>query len=1076
MGFIILFWFLFGTGLSPGIQVTTPGSSVNIAAFARQQTSHGQAGLEWDEPRVVRRLEITFARNAPDPSTVHVDTWVSNWPPKPAGGWTKSDTPWQGAWREVVAEKFRRGNTLYFEFKPLTEAENVNVRNVPGYAPSFRKTLKIRVRLDGNQAGYSALRAYGESLWNERHIDIETGCEGKAAEQVSATAYNGEILDSVVVPRPRHGLRLTVRYTEHPPQSADRTVVTIRSGKNAFGVSLDDILVQKDIYVRPFGIFLGDEESGSTFRSYVESGRMRPGQDIISRVLSQPEQSLEQATGQIPALAMTYRSGSHRLRYYPLGFPGSREKYGLDYNGNLFISKKSSKAMKEDTAQMLWEGDQIYFRLGTGDIPDFREREHSARQELLDNWLPRVTTHWEDHGLIFEEQAYSTLLDAPLDDQQLKGNEPSITMLKVEVRNPQSSPVTARMWLQVEPREKLQYDSGLLLGVANAKGSYSQPRLRATIQASQGSVDIQSIAPPASHQSGAHAVSDESTNSDPIQAAVWSVTVPAAGSRTITIGVPFRTFESKNDQERVRRFEYGARLEETLEYWRKQDNSGLHIHVPDAEFDRFYRSVLQHILVSTEKDLKTGYDMCPCGTFDYNMFANETAIQVRLLDMRGLHAWAWRCLKPIIELQGSKASPGRFKDTSAIFHGVRVDTEHDYTQSGYNLNHGWVLWTAAQHYFFTRDKNWLRSISSHMVRAADWIIQERQMTKQHSDNGGPVPEYGLLPAGQLEDNEDFEYWFAVNAYAYRGLRAAAEALSEIDPDTGSRLAKEAAEYRRDIRSAVLRAMAMAPVVPLRDGTFVPAIPPRTPLHGRDLGWIRNILYGPLTLVDCGVFEANEPVATWILKDYEDNLFMADESMGVPERDWFSRGGITLQPNLVNTPVVYMQRNQVPQALRALYNSFAVSYYPDVSAYTEWVPTLGTGGGPFFKTSDEAAFLTFLRMMLVREQGDRLCLNCGAPRHWLRTGAVTEIEQAPSYFGHIGFRIQSHLDEGFVDADITCAPDLNARAIELHLRPPDGKRIASVHVDDNKWENFDAENATVTLPIHTGQRHLRVDYR
>jgi hypothetical protein len=1066
---LILIWLLFVNGFGPSIQ---PGTSVNIAAFARQRTSDGQVGLEWDEPRVVRRVEIGFARNAPDPSTVHVDTWVSNWPPKPAGGWTKSDTPWQGAWREVVAERSRRENTVYLEFKPLTEGENANLRNIPGYAPSFRKTLKIRVRLDGNQPGYSRLRAYGESLWNQRHIDVETGCEGKTAEQLSATAYNGEILGSAELPTPRHGLRLTVLYTEHPPQSADRTVLTIRSGNDAFGVSLDDILIQKDIYVRPFGVFVADEESGSTFRSYVESGRLRPGQDIIGRVSSQPEQSLEQASGQIPALAMAYRSGRHSLRYYPLGFPGSREKYGLDFNGNLFISKRGSKAMKEDTAHMLWEGDQIYFRIGTGDVPDFRESENSARQELLDDWLPRITTHWEDRGLIFEEQAYSTLLDAPLDDQQLHGNEPSITMLKVDVRNPRSSPATARIWLQIDPREELRYRDGLLLGIGDSKGSYSKPRLRASLQVSQGTVDIRSIAQPAGHEPGAHATNDESGIG---QAAMWSVTVPAAGSRTVTVGVPFQTFESKNDQERIGRFEYGTRLEETLNYWRKQGESGVHIHVPDAEFNRFQQSVLQHILVSTEKDLKTGYDMCPCGTYDYNMFANETAIQVRLLDMRGLHAWAWRCLKPYIELQGSKAPPGRFETTSAIFHGVRVDTEHDYTQSGYNLNHGWILWTAAEHFFFTRDKNWLRSISSNMIRAADWIIQERRATKQHLDNGDPVPEYGLLPAGQLEDNEDFGYWFAVNAYAYRGLRAAAEALSEIDSDTGSRLAKEATEYRTDIRNAALRAMTRTPVVPLRDGTFVPAIPPRTPLHGRDLGWIRNILYGPLTLVDCGVFDANEPEATWILQDYEDNLFMSEESMGVPERDWFSRGGITLQSNLVNTPVVYMQRNQVPQALRALYNTFAVSYYPDVGAYTEWVPSLGTGGGPFFKTSDEAAFLTFLRMILVREQGDRLCLNCGAPRQWLRAGAVTEIEQAPTYLGHIGFRIRSHLDEGFVEADLTCASDLHAREIELHLRAVDGKKISSVQVDGKKWENFDAEKATVTLPIHAGTRHVRADY-
>ncbi|MFL6352289.1 MAG: hypothetical protein ACJ74Z_10625 [Bryobacteraceae bacterium] len=1056
--------------LSHGAVSLETGEPVDVARFALSKTSDGHLGLEWDEPRVIRRVEIAFPEKVPDPAAVHVDAWVSNWPPKSAGGWIKSDTRWQGDWREVAAEKSHQGDALYFQFKPLTEAENPNAENVPGYAPSFRKTLKLRVRFDRGPVRYSALRAYGESRWNEREIDVETGCEGKPHPQVSASAYNGEVIHTSVLPTPRRGLRLRVRYTEHPPESADRTVVTITSGDNAFGVSMDDIVTKKDLYVRPFGIFIGDTVSGASFRSFVESGRMRVGDDIMSRVSREPEQSLQRATSQIPKLAMTSRLGSHRLRYYPLGFPGSREKYGLDYNGNLFISKKSSKAMKEDLAGMLWEGDQIYFRLGTGDMPDFRERENSARQELLEGWLPLVNTHWADGGLLFEEQAYSTLLDAPLDDQRLRGNEPSVTFLKLRVGNPQSHAARAHIWFMVSPREELRYDRGLLLGAANSQGPYAHPRLRAKLQSAEGSIKIQSVPGRAAPLEGQSAGSNEA------EAAVWTVDLPAAASSTLSITVPFRTFESTADQARIRRYEFGARRDETLDYWRKQSRAGVHMRVPDAEFNRFQMSALQHILVTTEKDLKTGYDICPCGTYDYNMFANETALQVRLLDMRGLHDLAWRCLKPIVELQGSKPAPGRFKDTSAMFHGVRVDADHDYTHSGYNLNHGWILWALAEHYFFTRDKAWLRTVMPRIVRAADWIIKERQATKSYLGGHSPAPEYGLLPAGQLEDNEDFEYWFAVNGYAYRGLSAASQALSDTNPATSLRLAHEAAEYREDIRNATFRAMAITPVVPLRDGTWVPAVPPRTSLHGRDLGWIRNILYGSLTLVDCGVFTPSEPVATWILQDYEDNLFMAEDSMAVPERDWFSRGAITLQPNLVNTPAVYMQRNQTPQALRALYNTFAVSYYRDLAAYTEWVPSLGLGGGPFFKTSDEAAFLTFVRLMLVREQGNSLCLNCGAPRQWLRQGAVIEILQAPTYLGHVGFRIESREQDGFVDATVTFPPDLRAQQIELRMRHPEGKKISTVHVDGKNWDGFDAANASIVLPVSTGTRHVHAEYR
>ena len=89
------------------------------------------------------------------------------------------------------------------------------------------------------------------------------------------------------------------------------------------------------------------------------------------------------------------------------------------------------------------------------------------------------------------------------------------------------------------------------------------------------------------------------------------------------------------------------------------------------------------------------------------------------------------------------------------------------------------------------------------------------------------------------------------------------------------------------------------------------------MHGRDLGWIRNILYGSLALVDNGIFDPDEKIVEWILRDHEDNLFMAPWSFSTPESEWFHRGGITLQPNLVNTPLTYLLRDEIPEALRAV---------------------------------------------------------------------------------------------------------------------------------------------------------------
>jgi hypothetical protein len=269
-------------------------------------------------------------------------------------------------------------------------------------------------------------------------------------------------------------------------------------------------------------------------------------------------------------------------------------------------------------------------------------------------------------------------------------------------------------------------------------------------------------------------------------------------------------------------------------------------------------------------------------------------------------------------------------------------------------------------------------------------------------------------------------------------------------------------------------MAAAPVAQLQDGTWVPVVPPRTHLHGRDTGWIRNILYGPLAMIDCGIFDPHEQVAEWILKDHEDNLFMAPWSFSVPENEWFSRGGITLQPNLVNTPMTYLRRDAVGHALRPFYNTFAVSYYPDVNAFTEWAPSFGTSGGPFFKTSDEAGFLTWLRQMLLREEGETLWIASGAPKRWFRHGQRIELGGGATYFGKVSFAIRSRVAEGFIEAVIDLPQSFRGKEVLLRLRHPEGKKITRAAIDGAAC-TVDPARDLIRVPATPGAKTVRAYY-
>ena len=133
-----------------------------------------------------------------------------------------------------------------------------------------------------------------------------------------------------------------------------------------------------------------------------------------------------------------------------------------------------------------------------------------------------------------------------------------------------------------------------------------------------------------------------------------------------------------------------------------------------------------------------------------------------------------------------------------------------------------------------------------------------------------------------------------------------------------------------------------------------------------------------------------PEAEWILKDYEDNRYLSNQYGYVLEdfdRDWFGRGGMSMQACLLLDVEPYLYRDDVKQALRALFNGQAVSYFPDVRMNTEHaLPDISEWRGDHFKSSDEANMAGWLRYLFVREEGDTLLIGQAVPRDWLRAGA------------------------------------------------------------------------------------------
>jgi hypothetical protein len=258
-----------------------------------------------------------------------------------------------------------------------------------------------------------------------------------------------------------------------------------------------------------------------------------------------------------------------------------------------------------------------------------------------------------------------------------------------------------------------------------------------------------------------------------------------------------------------------------------------------------------------------------------------------------------------------------------------------------------------------------------------------------------------------------------------------------------------------------------PVVRLRDGTYVPKYPSHLHERGRAQGWIRETLEGSLFLLIDGLIPPNDPQAAWILKDYEDNLYISDHygySIPVFDRFWFSRGGFSMQANLLDGPIPYLYRDEIKNYLRAYFNGFASAFYPEIRMCNEHSnPELGYPYGDHFKSSDEANVTYWLRLMFVREQGDDLYLGQAIPRYWLAQGRRVGIDRAASHFGPLSFWIASRADQGEIHATLTPPRRNPPKTIYLRIRHPQAKPIRSVTVNGKDYDKFDAEKEWIVLP-------------
>lgn len=495
---------------------------------------------------------------------------------------------------------------------------------------------------------------------------------------------------------------------------------------------------------------------------------------------------------------------------------------------------------------------------------------------------------------------------------------------------------------------------------------------------------------------------------------------------------------SKERAENLFNQSFEERYKECKEFWLNKLEYAASINLPEKRIEEMMKAGLLHLDI-------VAYGNEPDGT---------------LAPTIGVYSPIGTESSPIIQYFNSMG----WKDIAKRSVNYFLDKQHDdgmiQNFGGYMVETGAALWTMGEYFRYTRDTVWAKEMKNKLIKSCEFLIKWREENK---DPGLQGFGYGMI-SGKVADPEDAYHQFMLNAYAYIGIKRVSEILTDIDPNYSARLKNEAESWKQDIRISLFNAMALAPVVPLGDGSWCPTVPPWTeacgPLalyvnpgncfsHGTFT--VRDVLLGPLYLVFCEVLDPWESASILMLK-YHSELF-------------YQHNAVFSQPYYSRHAWLQLKLDMLKPFLRTYYTTF--SSLADRETYSFWEHIYHASP---HKTHEEAWFLMETRWMLYMESGDTLKLLPGIPRSWMKSSEKIELRNACSYFGLFNLTVKSDVENKYIEAELSCDPERLPEIVALRLPHPDGLKPVEV-----KGGIYIDKTESVIIKPFTGSGKVKLIY-
>jgi hypothetical protein len=384
---------------------------------------------------------------------------------------------------------------------------------------------------------------------------------------------------------------------------------------------------------------------------------------------------------------------------------------------------------------------------------------------------------------------------------------------------------------------------------------------------------------------------------------------------------------------------------------------------------------------------------------------------------------------------------------------------------------GHKLQLLAHYYWVTRDRDYLRAKEAVWRPVVDFIRTSRQK------------DHGLLPPDRYAgDIKQEVYALNSNANCWRGLRDMAAVLADLgERDRARELETDAREFRKAILAAVANSERRDVRPPFIPNALFGAEGPYPTLTATRMGSYYDLM-APY-IIGSEVFGPGSDRETWTIDYLRQHGGLA---MGMirttPHQGEFN--------NYPGVNVLYGLRYQLALLRRDERELALVGFYGQLAQGMTRDTFVGAEGTRFWhgdrwgrsmylppNSAANAMFLTTLRYLLAQDWAEEtgrpatLRLLYGAPGRWLRDGGVVQLRRAPTMFGEVSLRAESHLGRGEVAVTIDPPPRRPDKLL-LRLPLPPGWKVVAAKAGNEPLGL--GKDGAVALP--TGSGRLAVRFR